>query len=128
MSPPDLTIERFEAGRLDPEAFDHAAHVYVGWLYVCRYPLAEAVSRFEAAIRRLVKSLGDEDKYHTTLTWFYLLLIGERTQADEDWASFVARNPDLFDNRSLLARYYTSECLWSPRARAHFVLPDRIAV
>lgn len=95
----DLTIERFEAADIDPECFDHDAHVYVGWLYVMAYPRRDAIARFDAALRRLVASIGADDKYDAMITWLYLMLIAERARPGEDWPAFRARNADLFDDR-----------------------------
>ena len=95
----ELTIERFEAGAIDPSRFDHEAHVYVGWLYVTAYPRREAVARFDAALRRLVDKIGASDKYNAMITWLFLLLIAARTRADDDWDAFRARNADLLDER-----------------------------
>ena len=39
---PHWTIESLENGTLDVESFNHEAHIYVGWLYLGRYPLASA--------------------------------------------------------------------------------------
>ena len=36
------------------------------------------------------------------ITWLFLLLIAERALKDEDWAAFLARNTDLFENRPRL--------------------------
>ena len=126
---PELTLEAFEAGAIDAASFDHAAHVYVGWLYVREYPLARAIERFTAALRRLTVKLGAADKYHETITCFFLLLIAERRAASpaDSWESFRARNPDLFTAGRLLRRYYLAQTLESDRARRSFVLPDRLA-
>jgi len=125
---PNLTIDRFEASDIDPDKFDHEAHVRVGWLYVQQYELSEAISRFDAGLKRLVTKLGAEGKYHATLTWFFLLLIAERAETDETWPTFKIRNPDLVKNsKKLLSRYYSDGYLFSDRARERFVLPDNIA-
>ena len=127
---PDLTIERLEAGDIEPGSFNHEAHVYMGWLYVGEYPLPQAIERFTGALRRLVRKLGVESKYHDTMTWFYLLLIAERRAImdDDDWLSFRRENADLFNSSpNILARYYSDELLWSDAARSQFVLPDRVA-
>ena len=90
---PDFSIDAFELGEIDPDAFDHQAHVYVAWLYLERFPLPVALEKFDAALRRLTVKLGIPGKYHATITWFYLLLIGER-RADEpgaDWFRFRRR-------------------------------------
>lgn len=123
-----LSIERFEAGDIDPDRFDHEAHVYVGWLYVSSYELPEAISRFDAGLKRLVKKLGAEGKYHATLTWFFLLLIADRVEESEPWSVFRHRNNDMISaSKDILSRYYTDEFLFSDRARERFVLPDNLA-
>jgi hypothetical protein len=125
---PSLTIEQFEAGQVDPTHFDHEAHVYVGWLYVQAYELAEAISRFDGALRRLTEQLGVPGKYHATITWLFLLLIKERSPGNEGWQNFRSQNEDLVsDAKTTLDRYYSQALLHSNRAREHFVLPDRLA-
>ncbi len=121
-----FTIDALERGEIDAEAFDHEAHVFAAWRFVSNLPLAEAIERFSSALIRLTRDLGVPEKYHGTVTWFYLLLIAERARPDQNWDAFRAANEDLFE-RDLLARYYTPECLASDEARARFVLPDRLA-
>jgi len=125
---PDFSIEEFEASNIDPDRFDHEAHVYVGWLFVREFELSEAIAKFDAGLKRLVIALGAEGKYHATLTWFFLLLIAERVEANEPWQAFRQRNTDLINNsKELLSRYYSEGHLFSERAREHFVLPDKLA-
>ena len=121
---PELTIDNFEAGNVDPERFNHEAHVFVGWLYANAYPMPEAIEKFDAALRRLVIKVGAEGKYHATLTWFFMLLIGERLETDETWTQFYARNADIFDSKTLLSRYYSREHLFSELARQRFAGPS----
>lgn len=126
MNTAELTIERFERGDVDPERFNHEAHIYVAWLYLERFPLTDAIARFTAALRSLTRRFGAPEKYHDTITWFYLLLIAERRESSADWRAFRERNPDLFDRSSnVLGRYYRADTLATERARAGFVLPDR---
>jgi hypothetical protein len=123
-----FTVEAFERGEIDPEAFDHEAHVYLAWLYLERFPLPEALGKFDVALRRLTVKLGVPGKYHATITWFFLLLIAERRNADPgaDWNRFRRRNADLVEDGGLLGRYYSRRTLASDRARQSFVLPDRV--
>ena len=95
----EFTIERFEAGDIDPARFDHEAHVYVAWLYVNAWHRDEAVARFDAALQRLVRKIGAESKYSAMITWLFLLLIAERSRDGEDWPAFRSRNDDLFAGR-----------------------------
>ena len=75
----------------------------------------------------MVSRLGAEGKYHATLTWFFLLLIADRTEANEPWLVFRHCNEDLIsDSKEILLRYYTNDYLFSARARERFVLPDRL--
>lgn len=121
-----LTIERFETGQIDPEQFDHEAHVYVGWLYVRKFELAIAISRFDAGLKRLTTHLGVPEKYHATITWLFLLLIAERFDSNESWQRFRLRNEELISNsKTTLNRYYSDALLFSERARERFVLPDK---
>lgn len=123
----DLTIEQFEAGRIDPEHFNHEAHVYMGWLYLQAYEQSEAIARFDNALKRLTLGLGVPGKYHATITWAFLLLINERRRDDEAWQSFCSRNRDLIDDsKASLGRYYSDERLFSNTARSRFVLPDKL--
>lgn len=123
------SIERFENGQVDPEAFDHEAHVYMGWLYVREFGLSGAITRFDSALRRLTALLGVPEKYHATITWLFLMLIEERSSRDESWRSFRSRNTDLIDDsKQTLDHYYSKTRLFSNRAREHFVLPDRLPI
>lgn len=122
---PDYSIANFEAGDIDGQHFDHKSHVYVAWLYVQEFEVAEAIGRFDTALRRLVVKLGAVGKYHATLTWFFLLLIAERSEKNEPWHAFSSKNSDLIlGSKKLLGRYYSDDYLFSDRARERFVLPD----
>jgi hypothetical protein len=126
---PAVCLESFEAGSIDPDAFDHEAHIYVAWLYLERYPVTEAIDRFTAALRRLTAKLGVPGKYHETITWFFLLLIAERRAAETSggWFAFRRENDDICQGAATLRRYYSSELLASRRARENFLLPNRLA-
>lgn len=125
----NYSIERFENGQVDPESFNHEAHVYMGWLYIREFGLSDAISRFDGALRRLTSLLGVPEKYHATITWLFLILIEERSWRDESWPSFRARNTDLIEGgTAMLKRYYSESRLYSSRAREHFLLPDRVPV
>ena len=121
-------VAEFERGDIDPQLFDHAAHVYVAWSYLRGLPLAEAISRFTAALRRLTARFGAEQKYHETITWFFMILVAERRSgaSGEDWSVFAAENPDLLgDAGRQLRRFYSPARLSSSVARQRFLLPDR---
>ncbi|NNK38733.1 MAG: hypothetical protein HKP03_09650, partial [Xanthomonadales bacterium] len=48
-------VEAFEAGTLDPTAFDHEAHVHVAWSLLEQDELPAATVRYSSALRRLTR-------------------------------------------------------------------------
>ena len=123
---PAEEVRGFEAGDIDPQKFDHEAHVRVAWSYLQQYPTAVAIGKFTSALRSLTNRLGASDKYHETISWFFLIVIAERRAAcpNGDWQSFKKVNRDLFDGSALLRRYYSRDRLDSPDGRRVFLLPD----
>jgi hypothetical protein len=122
-------LARFEDGSLASEAFHHADHVKMAFLYLCRYPALEALDRFSSSLVRFAEAKGKPGLYHETITWAFLLLIRERmARAGEpqSWAQFAAGNADLLDWReNILRKYYSCETLSSDLARRTFLLPDK---
>ena len=111
-----ISIEDFENGSIDPEQFDHEAHVYIAWSYLQKYDLEDAIGKFSKALRSLTRKLGIESKYHETITWFFLILIAESRDkpGSNDWRTFKRQNPDLLTTRpSVISNYYSDERLGS---------------
>lgn len=128
-SPPDVAAEirAFEAGDIDPEQFDHEAHVRVVWCYLQQFPAADTLARFTCALRALTERLGMPQKYHETVTWFFIIVIANRVANSKtrSWEGFKTENDDLIRNGStLLRRHYSAVRLDSADARRVFVLPD----
>ena len=120
-------VAAFENATIDARDFDHEAHLLVGWRFLQDQSLLDAIKRFSAALKRLTRKLEVPGKYHETITWFYLIKIGERCagQAATNWPAFKDANPDLFArNPSLIRQYYSKSLLASEDARRAFVLPD----
>jgi hypothetical protein len=123
-------LRGFEEASLPNDAFHHEQHVRVAWLFVRRYGLPDALGEFSCALKRFAAAKGRPQLYHATITWAFLLLIGERLarQSAATWAEFAAQNPDLLEWKpSLLDRYYRADTLWSELARQTFVFPDGAA-
>lgn len=123
-------IEAFERGEADATDFDHAAHVRIAWCYLICFDVLEATCRFSRALERLTVRLGAADKFHATVSGFFMLLIAERIahRPVAGWAAFRDANPDLFaDAGALLRARYTPARLSSALARGQFLLPDRAA-
>lgn len=123
----DELVETLEAGRL-PTPFHHADHVRAAWAFLRRMPAAEALGRYSDAIRRGAAAVGQSHKYHTTITWAYVLLIAERmatAPAGQSWNEFAGVNRDVLDwANPILHRYYRRETLGTDLSRRVFVMPD----
>lgn len=120
-------IAAFEDCTLPAEGFHHEQHVKVVWLYLQRYPLLEALTRFSANLKRFATANGKPNLYHETITWSYVFLIHERIQRDgqQNWEEFKSANPDLLEWRNgILKSYYSEERLNSELARKVFLFPD----
>ena len=125
MTRPGPGVAAFEALDFDPDSFDHEAHVFVARELVTRYGQEEAGIRFSRTLKGLTDRLGIPDKFHETITRFYIIAIAERLRRSPDagWQAFKAGNPDLFDG-TLLTSSYSPERLGSAEAHRYFLLPD----
>lgn len=124
----DELYEAFTSTLLPADQFHHEQHVRVAWLFVRRYGMPAAIGEFSEAIKRFAAAKGAHGLYHQTITWAFLLIIGERhaRQPAETWPAFAAAHPDLLAWKpSVLDRYYSKEALASDLARRAFVMPDR---
>jgi hypothetical protein len=119
-------LAEFEAGRVDPAAFPHRAHVEVGYELLQRHPYPEALLHLARGLRRLATRAGRPEVYHETITAAFLAVIAERRleAAAPGWEDFAARNPDLLQ-KNLLENFYDPALLNSALARQTFVLPRR---
>jgi hypothetical protein len=122
-------IASFENCSLANEAFHHADHVRMAFLYLARNPALEALQRFSASLARFAAANGKPQLYHETITWAFLFLIRERlarTGWRQTWTEFAAGNPDLLNWKdNALKKYYRGETLASDLARTTFLLPDK---
>ena len=123
---PRLSLDAFESLDFEVGTFDHEAHVFVAWRYVIQYDLLEAIERYRDTLKRLTSSVGMPDKYHETITWFFIVLVAERARRnpDQDWDAFRQANTDLLRRHpGIILDYYTADTLGSADARRNFVLP-----
>jgi hypothetical protein len=125
----DEFIASFEDCSLSNQAFHHADHVRMAFLYLRRYPALEALQRFSTSLIRFAAAHGKPELYHETITWAFLLLIRERiarAECEPNWEEFAAANGDLLNwKQNILKKYYRPETLSSDLARRTFLFPDR---
>ena len=127
-SPEDLEFRRaFEACEIAPDAFGHAAHVRLAYVYLCEGSVDAAAQRMKDSLLAFLAHLGvDAGKYHATMTRALIMAVHyfmEKTPACPSAAAFTEANPVLLDSKIMLS-HYSAEVLFSPESRRAFVSPD----
>ena len=119
-------LRAFESCAIPASAFHHREHLRVTWLYLRRDGLAAGAHNMAEGIRRLARSHGHEDRYHETITRFWIHVVslgmhdGSEAATSDD---FVDQHPHILD-KDLMGRHYSTGAIRSPAARAAFVEPD----
>lgn len=122
-------LAAFRAGTLSTDAFHHADHVRMAWVYLREFGFDEALRQFVDDLKRFAVAKGVPGLYHATITVAYLSLLAERvaTTPIAEWEAFAAAHPDLLQWKpGVLDGFYSPERLWSPAARTQFLMPDRV--
>lgn len=128
--PDEIFLKAFEDCTLPFDQWKHRAHLKVAYLYLLRWPFAEALARVRASIKRYNAATNTpetlERGYHETVTVAWLRLVhftlcqyGPAGGAEE----FLESQEQLL-NRKALRFYYSRELLISWKAKAEFVAPD----
>jgi hypothetical protein len=123
----DEVLRAFEAGWPAGQAFHHLDHLRVAWAYLRRDGRPDGGRRVRVALRRLAAARGAADRYHETVTRFWIRLLGHliETFPDADrFETLLERFPRLADKALPLA-HYRPETLHSVGARTGWVAPDR---
>jgi hypothetical protein len=123
----DVELTRaLEGGEIANENFHHASHLHVAWVYLSKSSsVSEAADKMGKALRKFAFSVGKLEKYHETITLFWLhILSGTHANAPgKTLEEVVHANPRLLEKNFPLA-YYSSERLFSDEARTSWVEPD----
>jgi hypothetical protein len=79
------------------------------------------------AIRHVAARHDAPDKYHETITrfWIHLVAIHRAGSQSDSFEEFLAAHPRLLDGR-LLTHHYSAELLGSDDARTRWSAPDLI--
>jgi hypothetical protein len=116
-------LAAFHSCSLPPACFRHADHLRLGWIHVHRETLQEAINHVCRGIRAYAAHLGKPEIYHETITAAWVRLIASHDELT--FADFLIRNEYRL-NTDLLYRFWSQDLLLSQRARAEWVLPDRM--
>jgi hypothetical protein len=100
-------VRAFERGDIANAEFRHASHLRLALAYLDQSrSVEEAIGRMTVALQRFATRAGKPEKYHQTITIFWMRMVGR-----------------LLDKRLPLA-YYSPERLSSDEARLTWVEPD----
>jgi len=117
----------FEAGAYAPADFSHRAHIRLAYVYLAENDVERAAELMRAALTNFLNVHGiTPTKYHETLTRGWILAVHHfmhRCPTALSAEDFIAREPMLLDSRIMLS-HYSTELLFSDKARARFVEPD----
>ena len=122
-------IKQFEAQSIAAGDFNHRNHLRVAWFYINQFPTNVAREKIHQGLIHLTRVLGAEEKYHRTLTDFFIdyLLQVKWYLNTESWDEVEARCQYLLkDAKGLIAIYYSSEAISSDEARKDYIEPDQL--
>lgn len=123
----DVELTRaLERGDIANKDFPHASHLHVAWIYLSESSsAAQAAGKMRATLRNFAASLGRLEKYHETITlfWVHFLAHARTAASGKSLEEIVQANPRLLEKNFLLT-YYSRDRVFSDRARRSWVEPD----
>src|SRR5205823_2701614 len=109
----------FERGEVSNPDFHHESHLRVAWAYLREQSsVAEATDRMAASLRRFAASAGKLEKYHHTMTVFWVRALAAAGSSMRDRnAEEVLRAYGRLLDKNLPLAFYSPERLFSDEAR-----------
>jgi hypothetical protein len=126
----DDFVQAFMDGSLPPGQFHHRDHLRLAWLLNRRLDGELAGIAIASGIQRFAALHGHAEKYHETLTQFWVRIVAHTAHARPDitdFEAFIATFPQLLDE-GLPNRHWQHETMASATARARWVEPDLLAL
>jgi hypothetical protein len=118
-------LAAFEAGRIANQDFHHRDHLKVAWIQVRRLGSDRAADTVTGAIRGFATRHGHADRYHETMTRFWVRVVGMGVRRHPTLAfdDLIAAEPHLLD-KNLPYRHWSRGRMLSDDARRQWVEPD----
>jgi len=126
----DDFVTAFLAGTLSPTHFHHRDHLRLAWCLIRRLDVEAATSAITDGIRRFAAQHGQADKYHETLTQFWVRIVSHLIDARPTittFEHFLAAFPQLLD-KELPFHHWRRQTMQRSDARAQWVEPDLLAL
>jgi hypothetical protein len=126
----DDFVGAFLSGTLSSTQFHHRDHLRLAWCLIRGSGVETASGTITGGIRDFATQHGQADKYHETLTQFWVRIVSHLIDARPDITAFE-RFLDVFPhllNKELPYQHWRRETMQSSAARAHWVEPDLLAL
>jgi len=120
-------IGQFANGSLNPEIFNHEAHLRLAWLYIEEFGLKQAEKDIQNQLQNFVEIVGAKDKYHKTLTIVAIRIVNHfmRKSKSYNFTNFINEFPQLKSEfKELVNTHYSFNIFSSDKARKEFLKPD----
>jgi len=88
--------------------FHHASHLHVAWVYLTESSsVQQAAKKMRNTLRRFAAAAGKPEKYHETITlfWVHLLSRAQAASRAERLEDVVHANPQLLEKNFPLANF-----------------------
>lgn len=119
-------VDKLERCLLPKTGFRHRDHLAVAVVYLYSTDFDSALARMRATLLRFSTHHGVRDRYHETLTRFWMEQVNQRLDGrDLCLRQAVASVQAALPDKDLALRFYRKETLDSPRAKAHWIEPDQ---
>ena len=118
-------LAAFDAGKIANQDFHHRDHLRLAWIQIRRLGLERASDTVAAAIRHFASHHGHADRYHETMTRFWLRVVGMGITRHPTlpFDDLLAAEPHLLD-KNLPYRHWSRERMGSDEARRQWMEPD----
>ena len=124
----DAVVKGFELCTTEKTAFKHQDHLTVSVCYLRKTTVDKAIEKMREALLRFVDHHKvDRQKYNETITVFWFQIVAEAMSSMPAGLTELEqcnRIIERFSHAGLVRDYYSSDLLFSERARAEFVDPD----
>jgi type VI protein secretion system component VasK len=121
-------LRLFHEGALTGDEFRHRGHLRLAWLVLSRHPRDEAEQIVASEILRFAIANGASNRYHDTLTRFWVRLLSHAMENAPEARSIdelLSVFPFLLE-KSLPYRHWRTETFNSDPARTGWVEPDLV--
>jgi hypothetical protein len=119
--------KQFTESKLEAKLFTHEAHIRLAWIHLYKYGEERAIQNINDQLYKFVSSLGESEKYNTTLTIAAVKIVKHYMDKKlfDNFKEYIEQYPNLKSNfRSLLEEHYSVYIFSSQEAKRNYIKPD----